>query len=106
MHCLKIMVGSYLVLHYEDGIVYGYEIVYRGLEQLRVDGKYWGSNGASSGALCKMTFSKNVRKETILAETDAGVYKIDKKNVTETEFKKYMQDEFYSKEEVKFVQYK
>ena len=48
---------------------------------------------------------KNKCEEITLAENDSGVYKIDNKEVSESEYNKYMED-YNSKESVVFTDYK
>ena len=44
------------VLHYQDGIVYGYHFWYRALEDLKEDGTFTGSGGASSSSINRIVF--------------------------------------------------
>ncbi len=46
----------YEVLHNIDGVVYGYLIVYRGLEELKSDGTFYFSSGAADGGWGKLVF--------------------------------------------------
>ena len=98
--------GFYLVLNYEDGKVYGFEDVYRGMVDLKTNGYYYGSGGATTGGLLRSTFDKNVRKSETLAETDNGVYKIAGRNVTKQEYDNYIDNEFRNKQGVKWIEYK
>ena len=57
---LSISTGSidegFEVLHYQDGIVYGYHFWYRALEDLKEDGTFIGSGGASSSSINRIVF--------------------------------------------------
>ncbi len=57
---LSISTGSvdegFEVLHYQDGIVYGYHFWYRALEDLKEDGTFTGSGGASSSSINRIVF--------------------------------------------------
>ncbi len=97
--------GFYLILNYEDGIVYGFADVNRGIEGLKVDGTYYGSGGAATGAILRSTFNKNVRNTIILAEQDWGVYKIDNKDVTQEQFNMFMEENYTSKDDVTWIKF-
>lgn len=77
------------ILHYMKGIVYGYNIVSRGLEQLKTDGTSWGSNGASDNICGKQIFESSTYKTAILAysksnqnNTGTASYYVNNKSVT------------------------
>ncbi len=46
---------STMILHYEDGSVYSYRFAFRGMKDIRTNGIYMGSGGASSGSYCRLT---------------------------------------------------
>lgn len=96
--------GFYLILNNEDGTVYGFEEVYRGMEDIKTDGTFIGSGGASAFGVLRDKFQKNKRIQETLAEMDMDKYQINGKDVSEDEFQKYM-DEFDKKENVEFVTY-
>lgn len=96
--------GFYLILNNEDGVIYGFEDVYRGMISIKTDGSYNGSGGAASNAILKDKFEKNKRITETLAEMDMGQYKIAGKDVSESEYSKYF-DEFNKKENVTFTTY-
>ena len=96
--------GFYLILNNEDGTVYGFEEVYRGLKDLKTDGTYLASGGASSNGILRDKFEKNKRVQETLAEMDMGKFQIDGKDVSEEEYDKYL-DEFSKKENVEFKNY-
>ena len=98
---------DYLILNLEDDVVYGFEVVLRGLLNLKTDGSYMASGGAASNGILKSSFSKNKRIETVLAQSDineANPYMINNKVVTESEVNKYF-EEFNKKENVAFTTY-
>lgn len=96
--------GFYLILNNEDGIVYGFEDVYRGMEDIKIDGTFIGDGGASTYGVLRDKFQKNKRIQETLAEMDMDKYQIGGKDVSKDEFQKYM-DEFDKKENVEFVTY-
>ena len=96
--------GFYLILNNEDGIVYGFEDVYSGMEDIKIDGTFIGDGGASTYGVLRDKFQKNKRIQEILAEMDMDKYQIGGKDVSKDEFQKYM-DEFDKKENVEFVTY-
>lgn len=96
--------GFYLILNNENGTIYGFEDVYRGMISIKTDGSYNASGGATSGGVFKNTFEKNKRITKTLAEMDMGKCQIDGKSVSESEYLKYL-EEFENKEDVKFITY-
>lgn len=96
--------GFYLILNNEDATVYGFEEVYRGLKDLKTDGTYMASGGASSNGVLRDEFEKNKRIQVTLAEMDMGKFQIDGKDVSEKEYQEYV-DEFNKKENVEFTNY-
>lgn len=97
--------GMYLILNNENGTVYGFEEVYRGMLRLKTDGTYLASGGAATNVIIKSTFNKNVKNDELLAESDWGWYKVAGKYVTESEYQKCM-NEFLAKPDAKFTFYK
>lgn len=76
------------ILHYEDGSVYGYEFVFRGMKRICTNGIYEGSSGAGSGAYCRLTeLNADGYTEETLVEWDyyGHVYKIGGKDASEDE---------------------
>lgn len=67
---LELSVGDepefYEVLHYMNDTVYGYLIVYRGLEELKADGTFRYSNGAADNGFGKLKFQSDAFKTDIL----------------------------------------
>jgi hypothetical protein len=67
---LELSVGGepqfYEILHYMNGVVYGYLIVYRGLEELKADGTFRFSSGAADNGWGKLSFEPNAPKTEIL----------------------------------------
>lgn len=59
----------YEVLHYENGTVYGYCIVYRGLEMLKTDGTFLYSNGAADYGYGRLKFREDAYETDVLAHT-------------------------------------
>ncbi len=102
---LELSVGDnpqfYEILHYMNGQVYGYLQVYRGLEQLKTDGTFWASGGASDNVCGKLTFTTNAYKINILASvqpSNGGVnspisYSINNKPVTKEAFDTFIKEQ-------------
>ena len=95
----------YLVLHYEEGVVYGFYNVARGMAALREDGTYVASGGADYNYYLKAKFNKNKMEEIILAKREEDKCYIDEKETTEEEYQEYV-EQFEKKEMVNFTQYK
>lgn len=96
--------GFYLILNNENGTVYGFGEVYRGLQNLKTDGTYLASGGAFSNGIFRDEFEKNKRIQKTLAEMDMDKIQIDGKDVSKEEYEKYV-DEFNKKENVEFKDY-
>ncbi len=96
--------GFYLILNNENGIVYGFEDVYRGMKDIKTDGTYSASSGATTNGIYRSKFEKNKRTQEALAEMDMGNCKIAEKDVLESEYLKYF-EEFSKKENVTFTTY-
>ncbi|MBD5541644.1 MAG: hypothetical protein HDR00_10740 [Lachnospiraceae bacterium] len=56
------------VLHYEDGVVYSYQFVFRGMKRIHKNGIYEGANGASNTCYLRLT---ELNKEDYTEETIA-----------------------------------
>ena len=99
--------GYYLILNYDisDDKVYGIYKNYRDMVYIKGDATIYGSGGVNANYIYKLILDKNKYEEITLAENDSGVYKIDNKEVSESEYNKYMED-YNSKESVVFTDYK
>lgn len=75
----------YEVLHYMNSEVYGYNIVYRGLQNLKEDGTFIYSSGASDNGCGKLNFASNEYKTIPLGDSKLNE---GKKDVTWYEFSK------------------
>ena len=99
--------GYYLILNYDinDDKVYGIYKNYRDMIYIKNDATIYGSGGVNANYVYRLMLDKNKCEEITLAENDSGVYKIDNKEVSESEYNKYMED-YNSKESVVFTDYK
>lgn len=82
----------YEVLHYMDDTVYGYNIVYRGLEGLKTDGTFQYSNGAADNGYGKLKFQSNVY------ETDIFGYMKSSQNNDDITISYFINNESVTKE--------
>lgn len=76
------------ILHYEDGSVYGYEFVFRGMLEIHTNGLYHGSGGAGSGVYCRLTElnADGYTEETLVKYDYYGhVYEVDGQKASEEE---------------------
>ena len=73
--------GSYEVLHYDGGTVYGFNFPFRGMLDLSKDGMYLGSNGADDSCILKAGSIKNTYKEEVVARSGSGGYDVLAKKV-------------------------
>ncbi len=94
--------GFYLILNYEDGKVYGFEDVIRGMLQIKTDGIYVGSGGATATAYMKCEFDKNKRIVKTLAEQDGYNWKVNNQEVDNAQYLEFVV-EFNEKEDVEFT---
>lgn len=79
------------VLYYEDGVVYNYQFVFRGMKRITANGIYEGSSGASSSVICRLTkLDKNGYEEEILARMDGEYYEIGRQEVSQKDFFDYI----------------
>lgn len=110
---LVVSIGDmyYLILNYdeEDEIVYGFQSVIRGLEGLRENGYYISSGGATYNFLNQSTFYKNKRTEIEIASQEvdytSASYKINGKSVTESEYQKFLKENFTNQKEPTWTDY-
>ena len=84
----------YLVLHYEDGMVNGYNIGSRSLIDLRTDGSFMISSGAGINSIGNMRFDGSECKviNTALANDNDQEYFIDGEKTDQKALKKYFDD--------------
>ena len=106
---LELSVGNepqfYEVLHYMDDTVYGYLIVYRGLESLKADGTFNYSNGAADTGIGKLKFGSDAFKTDILGyseSSEGGIisYFINNKRVTKESFDSFINEQSEKKDAV------
>lgn len=97
----------YEVLHYVNDTVYGYLIVYRGLEELKADGTYFYSNGAADNGIGKLKFESDAFETEILgyskpSQSDGNLisYYIDNNPVTKESFDSFMNEQSGKKDVV------
>lgn len=100
--------GFFEILHYMNGVVYGYNVVYRGLEDLKTDGTSWGSSGAADNSCNKMRFSKVGYEYDVLGYSKSSQnkegftvsYFIDKKPVKAEAFESFVKEQDEKKDAV------
>lgn len=97
----------YEVLHYMDDTIYGYLIVYRGLERLKADGTFSYSNGAADNGIGKLEFGSDAFKTNILGyskSSPGGVisYFINNKTVTIKSFDSFINEQSKKKDAVQY----
>lgn len=74
-----------LVLHYEDGTVYGFLFPFRGMKKLKKDGSFEGSGGAILNFLGSVVFSKGnvMYNELCFYDGMDHVYRVNKTAVSQ-----------------------
>lgn len=91
----------YEVLHFMNGTVYGYIIVYRGLEVLKADGTFSYSSGVADNGCGKIIFESNAYKIDALGYSKSSQgnpnlnvsYFINNKPVTKETFDSFMNEQ-------------
>ncbi len=96
---------AYIVLHEEDGTVYGYLFYVRALLNLKADGSFMQSGGLGIKNYARMEFdngSYKIINTASMNEAD-GVYEIDGTSCTAEELNAYEQD-WHAKADTEWVQ--
>ena len=88
--------GSFEVLHYEDGRVYGFNHSYRGMVGLTSDGIYEGSSGAADSGFYKACITKDTYEEEALGYSASGAdgtvsYYIGKAKVSKSQYDDFLE---------------
>lgn len=85
----------YEILRYQSGIVYGYSLPLRGFNQLKIDGTFGFSGGASNHGFGTITFAENTYSidkityvESHWDSSKTTSYFVDHQSATEEEFHK------------------
>ena len=99
--------GDYLVLNYEkdSGIVYGFPYGYRSMVAIKENGILLGTSGAEVNAYYRLFFDKNKVNDKEIASMDGNIYKIDGKEVSESEYQEYA-DKLSALENIVLKEYK
>lgn len=91
----------YEILHYMDGTVYGYNIVYKGLEGLKTDGTFHYSNGAADDGYGRLKFQSDTYETDILGHMESSQnndsisisYFINNKPVIEESYNSFIKEQ-------------
>lgn len=93
------------VLDYQDGVVYGYQFVYRGLKNILTNGVFNGSSGASDGGWYRITeFDKGSYKQEALAIMKNDYYEVEGEQVSQEVFSEYS-NQFIEGEMAEVIEY-
>ena len=83
---------SVQVLHYEEGTVYSYQFVFRGMKSIHCNGIYEGSNGAANTSYHRLTeLNKDGYIEETIAVMDSDYYEVEGGQATHEDFCAYVQ---------------
>jgi len=102
------------ILHYQDGVVYGFTFWYRAFEGLKSDGTFSVSSGAGDWGYCTVQFEKNTYttdKYTYCKAIDNGevppvtAYFVNHKPATGDEFEAAASREIYDKADAAWVDF-
>ena len=94
---------DYLLLNYQDKVIFGFKVSYNNLKSLKTDGTYMITTNAEDSSVRSSTFSKNVRTEKILATLLNDEYKIGEETSTNEQVIEYFK-KFYSKDDVEWIE--
>lgn len=87
---------GFLVLHYENDMVYAYELAYRAFNELKSDGTFSFSSSVSDHGIGKIEFLSGTYKVNKIAysETEYGTqkvsYYVDNNSVSKKDFESYI----------------
>ncbi len=88
--------GHYLILHEENGVIYGIDYPVRWFQGLQEDGLYCGSGGAGYQRFYRMTFANGDYTEHLICILDEGEFYIgDEKQGTTNEEARELFDAWY-----------
>lgn len=77
------------ILDYQDGKVYSYQFVYRGMARIGTDGVYSGSSGSDVGGFFRIHLDKGNYEEETLAYMDGDYFEVGGVEVSSDEFYTY-----------------
>jgi len=98
------MGGERLVFHYENGEIYSFSFVYRGMNLLKKDGTFLSSGGAGCTHFYKLKFIDGIYQEIEIASFCDGIDRINSKPASEDEILSFF-DKQYEKEDVEWHPY-
>lgn len=79
------------ILHYEDGIVYSYQFIFRGMKRIHNNGIYEGSDGVASTFYYRLTeLNKDGYTEETIAGMDGDYYEVEGAEAVYEEFCEYV----------------
>jgi hypothetical protein len=85
-----------IVLHYENGVIYGYEFSVRGMNCLTKNGKFTSSSGAGNWSINKVRFSSGSYEIDELCRSesnaDGNIYYVNNEEVSTDEFWLFMEE--------------
>lgn len=98
--------GFYLVLHYNEYDIYGYELGIRSLSALKSDGSFMQSSGAASNYYCRMSFEQDKINiiNTAIKDSTSGKFQLNGKECSIQELNEYIND-WHLKENVQWEEY-
>lgn len=74
------------VLRYQDGVVYGYTLWYRAFMNLKADGTFSFSSGASDNGFGTVKFTEKAYSVDKIGYCEGSLYFVDHKSATEADF--------------------
>lgn len=77
------------ILDYQDGKVYGYQFVFRGMARINIDGVYSSSSGSDIGGFHKIHLDKGSYEEETMAYMDSNYFEVGGVEVSSDEFYAY-----------------
>lgn len=77
------------ILDYQDGKVYGYQFVFRGMARININGVYSSSSGSDIGGFHRIHLDKGSHEEETLAYMDGNYFEVGGVEVPSDEFYEY-----------------
>lgn len=92
MLCFFNLGGNYLIFHWEDGALYGFERGYRSFMELQTNGVFVASSGAAYQTYSRIQFHAGFYEETLLGQRSGEDYEIGGIRVSGDYFRRWQED--------------
>lgn len=83
---------EWLILHEEDGMIYGIDMPVRWFEGVQENGLYYGAGGADTSHYYRMTFENEDYRENHICDLINGKFFVDGEQKSDAEYQKWRQE--------------